>query len=116
MKHYHKRITKIVDELINYLFSMGATDTSVNIKDIENHYKISFESNYEKGMDEKIDKLIKYLNCPRQEEMEEYYWELTGDCDVNTELSLVGMMVDEVEVSFVEGKIQIVLHRYKSRT
>lgn len=113
MKHDKKRISRIVDELIVFLFSIGGTDIRVNIQNLENHYKIFFESDYTEGQNQKIDKLIKYINCPKQEEMEEYYWELAGDCDIDTELSLVGMMIDEAEINFVDDRIQIVLYRYK---
>lgn len=114
MKHTKKRISKIVDELITYLLSMGADDVFVNIKDEKNRYKICAKSNYmKKNNEEKIDKLIKYLNCPKQEAMEEYYWELTGDCDVDTELTLIGMMVDKVNVNIDDNKIDIELYKNK---
>ncbi|PAB59506.1 hypothetical protein [Anaeromicrobium sediminis] len=113
MKHNNKRISKIVDELINYFFSIGGTDISINVQNLEKHHKIFFQSNYKNEQDEKINKLIKYLSYPKQEEIEEYYWELMGDCDVDTELSLIGMMIDEAEVNFVDDKIQITLYRNK---
>lgn len=114
MKHDKKRIAKIVDELITYFFSMGATDIDINLKEEKECYKISLKCNYSCKDQGKIDKLIKYLKCAKQEEMEEYFWELTGDCDVDTELTLVGMMTDEAKVSCSDNKIEVSLIRYKN--
>jgi uncharacterized tellurite resistance protein B-like protein len=113
VKHIKKRIAKIVDELVTYFFSMGATDISINVKEEKGFFKIILATNYLKKDEEKINKLIKYLKCAKQEEMEEYYWELTGDSDVDEELILVGMMTDEAELDIEEDKIEVKLIRYK---
>lgn len=113
MKHNKKRISKIVDELVTYFFTMGATDMNINLKEKKDYYKIFLKSNYTTKDKAKIEKLIKYLKCDKQEEMEEYYWELTGDCDVDTELTLVGMMTDKAEINIEEDTIEVVLYRYK---
>lgn len=113
MKHIKKRIAKIVDELVTYFFSMGGTDISINVKEEKGFFKIILATNYLKKDEEKINKLIKYLKCAKQEEMEEYYWELTGDSDVDEELILVGMMTDEAELDIEEDKIEVKLIRYK---
>ncbi|WDV46864.1 hypothetical protein PV797_03990 [Clostridiaceae bacterium M8S5] len=114
MKHTKKRISKIVDELSTYLMSIGADDITVNIKNEKTRYKISAKSNYVKENNQKkIDKLIKCINCPKQEEMEEYYWELAGECDVDTELTLISMMVDKIKLDIDDKNISIVLYKNK---
>ncbi|SHJ53333.1 hypothetical protein [Paramaledivibacter caminithermalis] len=113
MKHGKKRIAKIVDELVTYFFSIGATDIDINLKEEKEYYQISVKCNYSCKDQGKIDKLIKYLKCAKQEEMEEYFWELAGDSDVDTELTLVGMMTDEAEISCNDNTIEVNLIRYK---
>lgn len=113
MKHYKKRVSKIVDELMTYFFSMGATDICINLQETDEYYKIHFKCNYSGNNEEKIEKMVKYLKCDKQEEMEEYYWELAGDSDVDTELTLVGMMTDEAEINIGEDTIELTLYRYK---
>lgn len=113
MKHNKKRVSKIVDELIAYFFTMGATHINVNLKEKSDYYKISLKSNYTTKDNEKIEKLKKYLKCDKQEEIEEYYWELAGDCDVDSELILVGMMTDKAEIDISEDMIEVVLYRNK---
>ena len=45
--------------------------------------------------------------------MEEYYWELSGNYDMDTELTLVGMMTDDAKVYYDNEKVTIFLVRYK---
>ncbi len=113
MKHNKKRISKIIDELVTYLFTMGATDININLQEKKNYYKIILKSNYTTKDKDKIEKMLKCLKCDKQEEMEEYYWELTGECNVDTELTLVGMMTDKADINISENQIEVVLYRYK---
>lgn len=113
MKHIKKRISKIVDELVTYLFYMGATDINFHIKEEEDLYRIHLTSNYGKKCERKIAKLQKCLNYPKQEEMEEYYWELAGECDIGSELTIVGAMTDKVEINLIEDRLEITLYRNK---
>ncbi|WP_129597970.1 hypothetical protein [Anaerophilus nitritogenes] len=113
MKHTKQRISKIVDEMLNYFFLIGATDIEVHLKDEEEFYKIFLKSNYTKGQENRIEELIRYLEAPKQEEMEEYYWELAGACDMDTELTLIGMMIDKGEVNFTQDKIELTLYKKK---
>ncbi len=113
MKHHKKRIAKILDELTIYLFSIGATDININIADREEDYRIFIRSNYKGNQDDKIARLTKGLNTPKREEMEEYYWELTGECDIATELHLVGMMLDKAEINIIDDYLELILYRNK---
>ncbi|KXZ39456.1 hypothetical protein SAMN05661008_00358 [Alkalithermobacter thermoalcaliphilus JW-YL-7 = DSM 7308] len=113
MKHFKKRITKIVDELVIYMFYLGGTDISVNIKEEDDFFKISLKSNYSFSKKNKIEKLNTALKCSKQEEIEEYYWELAGDCDIDNELALIGMMTNEVEIDYDDHYIELTLYRYK---
>lgn len=113
MKSQRKRISKIVDELILYLFSMGATDISVNIQEREEDFKVYIKGNCLEVEAKKFERLKKALKTPKQEEVEEYYWELAGNADGGTELSLVGMMIDKAEVNWNAGQLDITLFRSK---
>ena len=92
---------------------MGATDISMELQEKDEYYKIYFKCNYTENNEEKIEKMVKYLKVDKQEEMEEYYWELAGDCDVDSELSLVGMMTDKADINISEDTIEVMLYRYK---
>jgi hypothetical protein len=113
MKHERLKISKMVGELMNYLFYMGATNINIDFKETESCFEIICRSNFQGDASKKIEKLTKLLKSNKREEMEEYYWALVGDCDVANELSLVGMMVDESEVQCEGEDIKITLYRYK---
>jgi len=114
MKHNKQKISKIVDELMNFCFSVGASDISVNVKENDAYFKIYLKANYSQSCREKVNEINKLLKCSKNEEMEEYYWYLAGESDVDTELSLVGMMADKCKINFLENDyLEITLYREK---
>lgn len=114
MKHDKIKISKIVEELMNYFFLLGTTNISININEDEKEYKIFFKCNCGNCTKEKIDEVSKLLKCGKHEEIEEYYWGLTGESDRDSELSIVGMMTDKSEVNFIPGDgVEITLYRNK---
>lgn len=114
MKHNKLRITRIVEELMNYFFSMGVTEISVNINEDEKRYSIFFRCNWGNCSKETIDEVTRLLKCGKNEEMEEYYWALTGECELDSELSLIGMMIDESDINYTQGEgVEITLYRNK---
>jgi hypothetical protein len=113
MKHERLKVSKMVAELMNYLFYMGSTYIDIKYQETDEYYEIICKSNFEHDCEKKIEKLNKLLKTSKREEMEEYYWTLTGDSDVANELALVGMMVDKCKVQYEGNDIKITLYRYK---
>ncbi|RKD34203.1 hypothetical protein [Thermohalobacter berrensis] len=113
MKHEMKRISKILDELITFCFLHGTKKMDLSLEDNEDYFKIHLEIDNIDCNDERVKLLKDLLNYPRQQEMEEYYWELAGECDRDTELTLVGIMTDKAEVEFKGTSLYITLYRYK---
>ena len=113
MRQNKERLSKVIDELLTYLFSIGATDLTIKIQERKNDFKIHIQSNYSQAEKDKIEHLIKALHFPKQEEMEEYYWNLTGTSNVGTELFLIGMMIDEAQVNVRDTRLEIELYRHK---
>ncbi|MDV3427215.1 MAG: hypothetical protein LIR50_08545 [Bacillota bacterium] len=115
MMHTKLKVVKMLDEMLNYVYSLGAKEANVNIKEMEDRFEIILICDCMEGHpDKKIDSMIKTLNVPREEEIEEYYWELAGDCDLDSELCIVGLMCDEAYVDKLPGdKLKIRLIRKK---
>ncbi|MGL4335425.1 MAG: hypothetical protein ACRCST_00935 [Turicibacter sp.] len=109
----YKRISKIIDELVNYFFSLGATNINVSINEEPCQFEIHLTCNYKPNQKAKIKQLTKYLNTEKQVEMEECYWELAGDICTNNELALIGMMTDKVNIESTEDTLDIKLYRSK---
>ncbi|MFD3156768.1 hypothetical protein ACFIJ5_07910 [Haloimpatiens sp. FM7330] len=113
MKHEKKRIIKIVNEMMNFFFTIGSVDIQIHIEEETNRFIITFKMDYVDGCETRLNELISELNRAKQQEMEEYYWELVGDCDIDTEFSLIGMMVDEARCKIEKDFIEVELIRFK---
>lgn len=113
MKHVRQRNTRIAEELILLAYRYGAKDINLKIKNKESTTIIIIEAseiNIEKSKLELINEL---LNVPRCSEMEEYYWNLTGESDMDCELSLIGVMTDYVKTKLEDNILRIELYRNK---
>lgn len=115
MIHEHERVVRIVSELQNVLFSMGATEVHSDIRETPESFLVSIKGNSRGNICPKLEKLRKLLRMPRQADMEEELWELAGSVDYDTELSLVGMMTDSAEIRCdgEAGVVEIELLRKK---
>lgn len=113
MKHDIKKVSKIIDELSTFCLMHGTSTMNIKVENNDDHFKISFDLNCIDYEDKKVARLEKLLNIPRQTEMEEFYWELTGESDHDSELSIVGMMIDKVEFIKKDKSLKIILYRNK---
>lgn len=113
MKHEIKKVSKIIDEISTFCLKHGANTISMKVENKKKFFKLTFDMDCMDYKDKKVMVLKRLLSVPRQTEMEEFYWELTGESDHDTELSMVGMMVDEVEFIPKGESLRIILYRNK---
>ncbi len=113
MRHNKKRVSKIVDELISYFFKIGSKNIHIDVLEEKKQYVITFSCDTKNIKESDINLLVRCLNTYKSEEMEEYYWELTGECDTDSELSIVGMMIDNFEISINDQNMELILYRKK---
>ncbi|MGO1368975.1 MAG: hypothetical protein ACTHVE_10915 [Senegalia sp. (in: firmicutes)] len=113
MKHDIKKVSKIIDEMSTFCLTHGANTMNMIVENKKNFFKLTFDIDCMDNNDKKVKLLKRLLSVPRQFEMEEFYWELTGESDHDTELSMVGMMVDEVEFIQKDESLRIILYRNK---
>lgn len=99
---------KIVDELINYCYKVGITQIHVDLNDTDTGITITVEGNCDGISEKDLQSLNEFLSIPRQEEIEDYYWELIGEGEKN-ELALVGMVTDEGHASYTNKKLSITI-------
>lgn len=112
MKHLKQRNIRIVDELMTFCYKYGTKKIQIDILEEEQCTVFTLSAEIHDLDQNILDNVNKLLNAPRLHEMEEYYWNLTGDNDTDSELALVGMMTDEVFVNYMENKfLNIVLKR-----
>lgn len=114
MTHEEKKIGKIVEELTMYFFSIGAQRIQSCIERDGNDVRIKMEANYDKEYRDSLDTLVEYLNEPKNEGLEDYYWELAGSGDPGeaSQLLLVGMMIDKADIHIGEEELSLVLYKH----
>jgi len=104
MRHLRQRNVKIISEIMNYLLKIGCEEIHVDYITHDDYIHFIFKCIAENLDNKTINDIGTLLNMPRRHDIEEYYWELTGDDDLDTELSLVGMMVDDVVIDYKNNK------------
>ncbi|MGL5417423.1 MAG: hypothetical protein ACRDAU_17270 [Clostridium sp.] len=102
---------KILNELVSYCYHFNTKDIKVNIKTIENISYIEIEALIPSFPEKALEKLRTSLNTPRQREVEQYYWQIGGEYEFDSELTLVGMMTDKVSISYNNDILDIQLER-----
>ena len=103
MKFKLEKNIKIVSELIAYFHKLGADDIHIDMgtNEIRSYFSISgIVKNLPKDELENLDIV---LNTNRQHEIEQHYWNLGGESEYDCELTLVGMMIDEVDISYANN-------------
>ena len=111
MRHEYKKLARIVDELTTFFLENHAKDVSLDIKILEKKEIVTIKAFPVDNMDVVIEDLQRMLSCPRESEMEEYYWELAGECDHSTELGLVGTMIDSASIDYDDDSLCLELVR-----
>lgn len=113
MLHEEKKVAKIVEELSMFFFSIGSDTMSSSIKKKDNEVEIIFKSNYCLEFEHSIQHLEESLNEPKNEGMEDIYWQLAGSGDPGeaSQLLLIGMMIDHFEMMKENGQIELRLYK-----
>ncbi len=118
MKHSHIyaeqiKVKKILSELFLFCIKIGANHIKTEYKDNPKSHEINLTANFLPERLHLLEELNECLSVPRQEEMEGYYWELTGNYSDESGFTIVGMMTDEVDISYEDDKMEINLVRFK---
>lgn len=103
--HVDHRLISIVDEMLTFFYSLRVENLKMDMNIEDTYTELCFSAKIKEPVEPKrLAKIKKLLASPRAHEMEEYYWGLTGnDMTPSTELSLVGMMIDEFAIEYVDG-------------
>lgn len=114
MKHLRQRNISLLSEFTSYLVNLGCDDIHIDFKTKDDAITLNFSAINSELTEKNITKLTSLLNTPRRQDIEEYYWELNGNENFYSELSLIGMMIDEAEVYYVDNVLNVSLIRLKS--
>ncbi|SHK54283.1 hypothetical protein SAMN02745248_02778 [Hathewaya proteolytica DSM 3090] len=101
MNNNNKKIVKIVSELTGFCHHYGSNDVTTHSQTTSNSIEISLTAKNLTQLDDALIKKIRdRLSSPRCNEIEEYYWGLSGEDDTDPELILVGMMIDSYTLNY----------------
>ena len=113
MTHEEKKVGKIVEELTMFFFSIGGKHIFTDIDRNGKQVVITMESDYAPDCEHGLHRLKEYLNEPKNDSVEDIYWELAGSGDPgeSSQLLLVGMMLDKAEVEIMAEKVKLKLYK-----
>ena len=113
MIHEEKKVAKIIEELTMFFFALGADEMSSGISRKDNQVTITFRANYHADYEYKLKHLEEYLTEPKNEGIEDIYWELAGSGDPGetSQLLLVGMMIDKADIKVEPEKVTLRLYK-----
>ena len=111
MKLKIEKNLKIINELIAYYNRFGIFNVHIDLSSDDHNSYFDISGKIDSFSEDEVNSLIETLNMPRQHEIEHYYWNLNGESEFDSELTLVGMMVDSSEVTYENGLLKISLIR-----
>ncbi len=113
MTHNEKKLANIVEEPTMFFFAIGAKDVRSSIHVEHERADIEMEADYREEYRERVDALLKYFNEPKNEGLEDFYWELAGSGDPgeSSQLLLVGMMIDNADIKIENDRVKIKLRK-----
>jgi hypothetical protein len=109
--HETIKSTKIINEIIIYLTEKGHKTLHLDFETNDEETIISVD--VDKLDDDLLVCLNKDIYAERDEQFEEYGWELMGEDDHSCELQQLSMLIDSFEVVEKEGFIRLILKRKK---
>lgn len=111
MKFKFEKNIRIISELIAYFHNLGINDIHIDMGTNESNSYFYISGVIENLPKDKLEYLNTILNTPRQHEVEQYYWNLNGESDYDSELCLVGVMIDEVDITYIDNTLKIKILR-----
>ena len=111
MKTEFEKNMMIASELLSYCHLMGAEEFHLDVKTSAKSAEFTIKASPAVISDEELANMQKKLNAPRQREMEQDFWHLSGDSESKSELILLGMMSDKVAVEYEDKSLTIKIFR-----
>lgn len=108
MSFHLEKMMRIVNDLVAFCYAEGGNEFQICFShEGQGASSVSISCPLPDLTQEMIDTLTEELNLPRQHEIEQDYWELSGETELSGELTLVGMMIDEATVGYRDGVLHI---------
>lgn len=109
MMHKKEKVSKITEAMLLYLLNLGFDNVKMEVE-IGNTTIITFIM--DEIPKEIRKKLLDEIGKEREAQEEEYAWELVGESSNDTELEVLGMLIDKIEINEVNKKTMLKLTRF----
>lgn len=111
MKMRYEKNIRILTDILGHFFYLGGCHFTTDIKMSASSTVLTVTGNIKGLLPEQVDQLRRVLDIPRQKDMEQSYWNLSGEEEIDGELTLAGMMVDAAEVSYDGSLLRVRVQR-----
>ena len=102
---------RILNDLLGYLHYKGAHVSHMDMEMLPEKSVITVCAPLPGMPEDELGQLTRILNVPRQREVEQNYWNISGEEDMDVELTLVGVMTDAADVTYQNGTLTITVER-----
>lgn len=113
MTHNEKKLVGIMEELTMFFLDLGSKDIRSRINVKNGNADMEITADYPEESKERLEILNEYFQEPKNEALEDFYWELAGCSDTgeSSQMMLVGMMVDRAEIEIGEQEVKVFLSK-----
>ena len=111
MKIEFDKTMMIASELLSYCHIMEAAEYHLDIKIANGETTFEIKASPARMSADDLELLRNKLNAPRQREIEQDYWLLSGETGASSELILIGRMTDKAIVEYADEMLSIKLTR-----
>jgi len=108
MLHQKHKITRLLDELLQFVLTVEPQKVSIEIEDLGDRVQITVEESGARKSAHECQEFESFLNAPPRSELRDYYSGLAGEEEVSPcDLRIVRMMVDGGHVEPSETGIKV---------
>ena len=108
-----RKMSHVIDELYAALFGLGGEAVDFRLRKEADGLRLSVRGDFPPGSRGQVEHMAQALRpVVRNPALVEAYWELAGGDPYtsDSELSLVGQMLDEVRVEILDGEVRMELY------
>ncbi len=111
MKDERDKLVKVLDELMNFCFSLDMNDLDIKFNIDKTKATINIEGPCKDAPLDKLQSLEDAFNDTRQPEFEEYYWPLMGGEHGYPEIELLGTFIDWGKITYENNYLKMCIIR-----
>jgi hypothetical protein len=111
MKAEFEKCTLIANELITYCHLRGADEYHLDFKVTKAATVFIIKATPTHMSDDEMKLLEAKLNTPRRREVEQEFWDIMGESEIDCQLTLVGMLCDGATIGYDNGELTIIIRR-----